>query len=134
MIYLIITILIGHNCMSNELNCKRDRIDEVLILTLPEIITSVGAIDTEEKFDKFSEKIDTAYFALGGEFKIELGEKMDNYNFLDIRTKVVINYVSGKQKKYFFDSFGHIMFENSIYQGSYELLALLRHSSSPPDE
>lgn len=129
MIYILLSFFTYQSYLSNEYAGDNKKIEKILILKLPHSITNCSAIDTEESFDNFLNEIDTTLLNIN-EFNINLGKQLKNYTYIDIRTKVLVNYKDGTQKKFFFNNVGYILFNSKIYEGSYKQLMFLRGLTS----
>jgi hypothetical protein len=125
MIYILLSFFTYQSYLSNESAGEHKKIEKILILKLPNSIAPISAIDTEERFNNYFNEIDTTLLNIN-EFKINLGKQLKNYTYIDIRTKVLVHYIDGTQKKFFLDNVGHVLFNSKIYEGSYEQLMFLR--------
>ena len=86
-------------------------------------------ISTEEQFDACWSHKDTLCFETLRGLQFNVGEKTLDFKVIDIRTKVIVHHPSGKTERFFTDRFGKVLYDGVVYEGSVEMMALLRKYS-----
>lgn len=120
--------LVTFFCVScSNIKITSFRLKEIVVVKLPHELDLPFALENEKIFDSFSENSKDTNFLTKENFKIELGDRLLDYSYIDIKTKVIFRYSNGKEKVMFLDRFGRVMYKNKIYEGSVEMMNFLRN-------
>ena len=129
MINRIITVFVLFVACSSLTASKSKKFHNIIrieVIMLPETMTTVSDINSETEFDHDYEILKDTALIEPTFSSINIGKKSQHLKSIDIRTKVILYFKHNKTKKIFLDDSGKVLYQDDIYEGSIELLKLLR--------
>ncbi len=125
----VILITSFYSC-SNQSEVLLQDSSKVEFISLPLRLNVLTAIDTEERFDRYSPNMKDTIYLPAKDVNFLLGERSKGAGKIDMRIKATIVNRKGLQKKVFISRTGRLIFDGQIYEGSEQIRELIKKVDS----
>ena len=121
--YLIVMLLI---CFFPYTKKELQDITSIESIILPETLTINYPIINEAMYDTLLNVLKDTIILEEKDITLQLGKELKDWRVIDIRTKAIIKYKTGKKESICMDRYGKILYQNKIYSGTRKAKKLLR--------
>lgn len=125
----VILITSFYSC-SNQSEVLLQDSSKVEFISLPLRLNVLTAIDTEERFDRYSPNMKDTIYLPAKDVNFLLGGRSKSRGKIDMRIKATIVNRNGLQKKVFISRTGRLIFDGQIYEGSEQIRELIKKVDS----